>query len=193
MANPFAEAVVPNPFTASSPAPAPQSAPGPLVWPGEGDPFATGDPFAAPVRFSRAPNMTSLNGRLLLFRPKSSATVEKVDPVTGAKRPVLRVTSDIDVLDGEFPIREIDGKLNEPTGNAFDDSHYEDVWVESASIANNLQAILSGKVPGATMVLGRVKRVKTKSGFIAWVLEDPTDADKVVARQYLARHSNPLA
>lgn len=173
---------VTDPFAASVPAAA-------------ADPFDSGtDPFGAPApRRAKGPNIESLKGRLLLFTPKNIKTVSKVPPGQREAVDIERCTADVTVLDGEFPIRHIDGRTKEPTGQTFTDRAYADMWIDNIALVNAMRKAVSGQAP--PMVLGRLGRVPNSNPQMSpvWVLTDPTPQDIATARAYLAKTADPFA
>ena len=68
---------------------------------------------------------------------------------------------------------------------ALDGDHKAETWEGALVFPRVLQSQLSGKVGG--MVLGRLGKGEAKPGQSApWKLDDPTDADRDIARKYLA-------
>jgi hypothetical protein len=159
------------------------------------DPFSNeqGDPFGDPQRNSNRPNMAELYGRLILLEPRKIETVKNnlsSDP--GAT--VDRLTTDLDILDGEFPIVRLDGR----TGQTFDklrppkpqpepltERHYDSMWINPTGIVNACRASVAGR--GPRMILGRVRLGEAKAGMSApYYLEPGSEKDKDAAREYLA-------
>jgi hypothetical protein len=101
-----------------------------------------------------------LNGRLLLIQPHSN---EEVDTVHGRAK---AVRADIVVLDGPGAPEEYIDTLIFPK-------------VVSGQVRTN--------VGTGRRNLGRLGQGNKKPGQSApWILADPTDADKAIARQYLS-------
>jgi hypothetical protein len=101
-----------------------------------------------------------LNGRLLLIQPHSN---EEVDTVHGRSK---AVRADIVVLDGPGAPEEYIDTLIFPK-------------VVSGQVRTN--------VGTGRRNLGRLGQGNKKPGQSApWILADPTDADKAIARQYLS-------
>jgi hypothetical protein len=140
------------------------------------DPFAApngtpdGDPFAAPAAIiSEYPEMETLRGRLLMFKPS------KFDAnLSSAKYPEKkydRITTDVHVIDGG-PVP------------AFDTTSFTDMYVSQSRILAQLKQGLENR----HMVLGRLntyKPGKAEKGN-PWGLTDPTEADKAAARAFIA-------
>lgn len=160
------------------------------------DPFnAGGDPFGAPApRITNRVNIESLKGRLLLFTPKNIKAVSKtIQEGQNTKTvEVDRCTADVAVLDGEFPIKHIDGITKEFTGRTFDERVYPDMWIDPVGLVNAMRKAVARQAP--PMVLGRLGRVPNPKGLSPiWVLQDPTPADIATARAYLAKTVDPFA
>lgn len=119
------------------------------------------DAFVSPSEAQGQFDPKALNGRLILFTPQ-----EYVEHITTAFNPdkdAVRVS--YVVLDGPDTPESVEGAF---------------VWQGA------LIGALKGRV-GAGMVLGRLgQRPPSKPGMSpAWVLNDPTDEDKQIARRYL--------
>jgi hypothetical protein len=124
------------------------------------------DPFASPARGSFTPK--DLNGRLLLITPHM---VEKDITTDYGVSDAIR--ADVVVLDGD---------------DAPDEK--ENVLIFQKALQGNLRGQL-----GKGKVLGRLGQGEAKKGQSApWILADPTEADKVMARAYIASHqSDPFS
>jgi hypothetical protein len=117
------------------------------------------DEFDGPAA-ATALNLEALKGRLLLIKP--SRVEVGISTVLGAKDATV---ADVHVLDGDSP-----GEL---LGDAF-------------IFPKVLQAQLRANVSSGRYTLGRLGQGVAKKGQNPpWKLEDPTDADKEVARKYL--------
>lgn len=124
----------------------------------------TNDLFDAPSSGSGV-KITEFEGQLLLLTPTA---VEKDIPTAYGAADATTVT--IVVLDGAGAGEE-----------------HVDVKVFQKA----LQGQLRPKVGTGRMVLGRLGRGTAKPGQSApWLLADPTEQDKQVARDYLARQQN---
>lgn len=116
------------------------------------------DPFSSPATSSFSPK--DIDGRLLLITPHEIQKDVVTDYGTSDA-----TRADVVVLDG-------DGAPDEKSG----------VLIFQKALQGNLRAAL-----GKGMVLGRLGQGVAKKGQSApWILTDPTEADKVIARQYLA-------
>jgi hypothetical protein len=101
-----------------------------------------------------------LNGRLLLIQPHSS---EEIDTVHGRSK---AVRADIVVLDGPGAPEEI---------------------IDTLIFPKVVSGQVRGNVGTGRRNLGRLGQGNKKPGQTApWILADPTDADKAVARAYLS-------
>lgn len=124
------------------------------------------DPFqTARSGFVRLDDLT---GRLLLVVPQSIEERESTLPGSQGRK-YDSITADVIVLDGDTNdvIEEIPTTL-------------ESVFFSGAVVVNQLR----GAVKGNKMVLGRLGKQKSQTkGFgDAWVLQEPDEADKKVAR-----------
>jgi len=113
-----------------------------------------------------------VNGRLLLISPLSSGERESTLPNSQGKGYTF-IETDTVVLDGNV------------------DDMIDEVPMILEGFQYSGQAITAQLLPAVRkggMVLGRLgqKPSATKSFGPAWVLMEPTDADKAVARKYLA-------
>lgn len=194
MTNPFALDTTPAAAAspvATIPTPAPAT-PAPAVQPFGGD-----DPFSGPApQQARGPRLREMYGRLLLLVPHKleeglvSRTYTNPDGT-----PVIndRMTADVIVLDGE-PINyggkpeamppvahtKVAGVPHKTTA----------MFISSAGLISQCREALAKKItqgsPG--LVLGRLTRGESSGkGEPPWLLTQPTDADKQIARQYLAQ------
>jgi len=183
MTNPFA-----LPTTAPAPATATPVAPAPAIAP-DVDPF--GDP-SAPL--PKAPRFRELYGRLLLLVPKSIARDRVSRQFRDAAGNPLRqdtMTMDLIVLDGG-PIH-YGGRPEEvppvPHTMVQEPPHrWVDVLDSHVGIISQCREALAARTAGRPgMVLGRLgKGVDSGTGSAPWLLSPATDADKAIARQYLA-------
>ncbi|MBX6386083.1 MAG: hypothetical protein IRZ07_24435 [Microbispora sp.] len=126
----------------------------------------TNDLFDAPSSSSGGVKITEFDGQLLLITP----TAHEKDIAT-SYGPADAVSVDLVVLDG---------------ANAGEEHTGIRVFQRA------LQGQLRPKVGTGRMVLGRLGRGTAKPGQSApWLLSDPTESDKQIARDYLARKANP--
>lgn len=113
-----------------------------------------------------------VNGRLVLITPLSSGERESTLPGSQGKMYAF-IETDTVVLDGTV------------------DDMIDEVPMLLEGFQYSGQAITAQLLPSlhkSTMVLGRLgqKPSQTKGFGPAWVLQEPTEEDKVVARKYLA-------
>lgn len=121
--------------------------------------------FDAPSSSSGGVKITDFDGQLLLITPTAHET-----NIPTAYGPADAVTANIAVLDGN-------GAGQEHTGVRI--------------FQKALQGQLRPKVGTGRMVLGRLGRGTAKPGQSApWLLADPTEQDKQVARDYINRSGN---
>lgn len=109
-----------------------------------------------------------LQGRLLLITPSGTGTrTSKTDG-----KEYTYVISDVVILDGDV------SDIIEDVPMELDDFQFSGV---------NLVGQLTPKIKKGRKVLGRLSRKPAQQkGFTqAWILADPTEADKVLARKYL--------
>lgn len=170
---------------------------------------AVTDPFSAPAsggakypkleirdddnQIVKDPNC--LHGRLLMITPLKVETVpNRLSQVPGATQE--RVTADVVVLDDQTVygpssvIGPPEGEL-EQVPAAFDGMYFS-----QAALVSQMRKATKANMAGADpkrMVLGRLKKEppKEKGRYPTWVLADPTEADKQLARNYLAT-KNPF-
>lgn len=108
--------------------------------------------------------ITEFEGMLLLCSPTEQR--ENINTTFGAADAVV---TDLTVLDGKDEGQQHSGVL---------------------VFQKQLQGQLRPKIGTGRMVLGRLGRGVAKAGQSApWVLQDPTDADKAKAREYLTRET----
>lgn len=143
------------------------------------------DPFMdAPEPTSAFPKVRDLKGYLVLFTPTK---IERGIPSNfrdkqGNVQLQDRVTTDIAILDG--PLED------------FEDVEFDGMWISNDTIVGQLAKALK-KGDGA-MVLARVDTPDPKKAAGTgnpWKLVVPTDADRQVARDYLAakKEEDPFA
>lgn len=118
-------------------------------------------------------------GRLLLITPTDSGTRQSTLPGQTDKEYIYIVTDTV-VLDGD-----VDDMVDEIP------LLLEDFQFSGQAITAQLQPALRKK----GMVLGRLgqKPSQTKGFGDAWVLAEPSEADKVIARNYLAEEEKRKA
>lgn len=168
------------------------------------DPFSTeqGDPFGDPERNNSRPNMAELYGRLILLTPKKIETVKNnLSSEPGAMQD--RLTADLDILTGEFPIVRLDGKTGltfdkvrppKPQPDPLTERHYDAMWITQVGIVNACRKSVAGR--GPRMILGWVRLGEAKPGWNApYYLEPASEEDKKICRDYLDRQAtaNPQA
>lgn len=119
------------------------------------------DAFSSPSEASSGIKITDFKGRLLLVTP-----TEYVENITTSFGDKDAVRADIAVLDG-------------PDAGSTHDS----ILIFQGTIIGQTKNRI-----GKGMVLGRLgQKAASKPGYNpAWILEDPTDEDKTVARAHLA-------
>lgn len=111
-----------------------------------------------------------LEGRLLLIKPLSVGERESTQPGSLGKMYEF-VETDTVVLDGE-PSEMIETVPFDVEGFQFSGAR--------------VVGFLKPKVRTGRMALGRLVRVKVKGRTDAWELQPPTDADREIARAYIA-------
>lgn len=145
------------------------------------------DPFQDPTpRVAQHASADSFRGRLILIEPvKVERDVPKMaNQPNGPKGD--RVTATVTVVDGQGPV-QIYAKTV-PTGKFLDGPTYRGVWFNQDQISAGLQTE-DGKSL-LKMVLCRIDTLQpgTTAGVgNPWVINAVTDADKDVARHFLAR------
>lgn len=174
---------------ATTPDPTGYGATPPDPWTGGGDPF--GDP--APQE-ARAPRFRELYGRLLLLVPKkleAGIVSSRFKNPDGSAQTQDRMTADIIVLDG--------GTIHyggEPekipsvphTKTAEPPARWDNAYISFTGIISQCREALVKR----GMVLGRLsKGADDSKGNPPWLLQPATDADKVLARQWLAAQPPP--
>lgn len=131
------------------------------------DPFATAGE-AKEEAGSDFAQFKDFVGELVLIIPKKyEEEVESkfANPNKGGRKVQDRITADCVVLDTKAPA---------------DSVKHDGVWINYGRIIK----VTKGKVNGG-MVLGRVVTEDLAGGNTAYDLEDPTDAEKQVARDYI--------
>lgn len=132
------------------------------------------DPFEDAKPASLFPSMEQLAGRLVMVKPLD---ITKDIPSTKYKdskgRPVLsdRIDADVTVVDG--PVE------------GFDTTEFKSMWISGSYQVTQL----TGPLTRGTQLLGRVNLKdpsRAKGQGNPWGFNSPTDADKQIARDYLA-------
>jgi hypothetical protein len=194
--NPFALDTPPAPAPAtavavqSQPSPAPQQFAAPAA-PAAAQQFGD-DPFSGPAPQSERPRVLDLFGRLLLIVPVKVEIVKN----TLSKEPGAtqeRMTADVVVLDG--------GQLSfggnpEKLGGAPHTKvapvpmKIDRLYMSQAGLVSQCRVALARRQSGQPggMVLGRlsVGQAKEAGQNAPYLLTEATEADKAIARQYLA-------
>lgn len=143
------------------------------------------DPFAGPAEvLSVFPSVASFRGRLVIIEPTGYEydVPNQDDPSKKADR----VTATVTVVDGSGDVELMPG--GDPSGKFIPGPEYRGVWIGQERL---VQQLLKDYERGRThkMVLGRFETfkpgVKPRKGN-PWGLLPPTEADKQVARQFLA-------
>lgn len=205
MTNPFAlatppaaaaPAAQPNPFAAAQPTPgasAPATvAPQPFASPAIAQTAPGDDPFSAPApQAPRGPRLRDLYGRLLLLVPVKLE--QGVPNRLQAGTTQDRMTADVIVLDGG-PIA-FGGKPEAVPSVPHDKTAQvphktPGQYISSSGLISQCREALAKRAQGQPgMVLGRlgVGTKKEEGQSAPWLLSIPTDADKALARQYLAQ------
>lgn len=159
------------------------------------DPFAGGDdPFAGPApQQPRGPRLLDMYGRLLLLVPHLVETVPNRNPGAPAGATQQRMTADVIILDGGpcaygGQPEKLGGAPHDKTASIPHKSPR--MFVSSAGLVSQCREALAKRITTGTpgMVLGRLKVgvPKDSTQNPPYLLELPTDADKAIARQYLA-------
>lgn len=192
---PAAPAAQPNPF-AAAPAPAAPAAPAAQPAPVAASPapgaFDGGDPFSAPApQAARGPRVRDLYGRLLLIVPiKLEENIpNRIEPGKFQDR----MTADVITLDGG-PISF--GGAPEATPPVPHDKtatvphKTARQYVSNSGLISQCREALAKRLRGEPgMVLGRlgVGAKPANGGNAPYLLSPPTEADKQIARAYLAQ------
>ena len=190
MTNPFALDTPPvaTPVPVAIPVAAPVTQPVPDA---VAQPFDGGDPFDAPApQAARGPRVRDMYGRLLLIIPHKLE--EGVPNKMDAGKLQDRMTADVVILDGgpiafggapeKVPPRPHTQQANVPLKNTRQ-------YISSVGLISQCRDALAKKVrtgqPG--MVLGRLNVGEAKGDQAPpYLLTPATDADKAIARAYLA-------
>lgn len=202
-----------NPYAATAPAPAPVAAPTPYTPPAPATapapqfaapaptpapvaPAASGDPFGDPApQAARGPRLREMYGRLVLITPKLVERVPARDEKARAQShdgKVDRMTADVVILDGG-PCA-YGGEPEKPGGAPHDKvaqppHRNRDMFISSAGLISQCRDALAKRQAGQPgMVLGRLRVGAAKQADYnpPWLLDPATDADKAIARAYLA-------
>lgn len=141
------------------------------------------DPFAAPADIvSEFPSAASFKGRLVLIQPTK---LELDRPKDNGQLEDL-VTATVTVVDGEGDVQLCPSQV--PSGIYVPGPVYPGVWFSQDRV---VKAICPGRKLSSQMRLGRLNTFKpgpAKKGN-PWGLEAPTDADKQMARDFLAKQA----
>lgn len=142
------------------------------------------DPFAAPAPIpSEFPTVASFRGRLVLIQPQKIESVPNNLGAPGAMQD--RVTATVSVVDGQGPVPVF--KNNAHTGQWLEGPSWSGVWLQAEVISKQLAP--NGQITQGSMVLARIDtrtpgEIPRKGN--PWGLIDPTEADKQLARDFLA-------
>jgi hypothetical protein len=182
-ANPYA---MPAAAPAVVTAPVQQSTPTPAPAPASGDPF--GDP--AP-QAPRGPRLQEMAGRLILITPKLTERVLSSDPKRAGEYDT-RMTADVVILDGGPCAYGGKPEGRPPTAHtqtAQIPHRNRDMYISSVGLVSQCREALERRQRGEPgMVLGRLGYGEAKRADYSapWLLSAATDADKAIARAYLA-------
>lgn len=144
------------------------------------------DPFADPTpRTSEFASADSFRGRLILIEPnKVERDIPKqANQPNGPKGD--RVTATVTVVDGLGPVQIYSQRV--PTGAYLDGPEHIGVWFNQDQLASGLQTLKKDAL--LKMVLCRIDTLKpgTPAGQgNPWVMSVASDADKQLARDFLA-------
>lgn len=142
------------------------------------------DPFASPAPIpSEFPTVASFRGRLVLIQPQKIESVPNNLGAPGAMQD--RVTATVSVVDGQGPVPVF--KNNVHTGQWLEGPSWSGVWLQAEVISKQLAP--NGQIAQGSMVLARIDtrtpgEIPRKGN--PWGLIDPTEADKQLARDFLA-------
>lgn len=146
------------------------------------DPFAT--PQDNPIP-STHPSAASFRGRLILIEPtRFERDVPKKDRSGEFED---KITATVSVVDGSGPVELMDQQI--PTGQFLEGTEFTGVWFTQQRVVASLVNAKT-KQP-VRMMLGRLQTYKpgpAKQGN-PWGLEEPSEADKQTARDYLAKRN----
>jgi len=183
-ANPFAYDTPTTAATAPATAPLPPTAPAPVT--------DDGDPFSGPApQEARGPRLREMYGRLLLIIPHKleEGIPNRLDPRGGTQD---RMTADVVILDGGSVSYGGKPEATPPkphTKVAGTPHKNSRMFISAVGMISQCREALAKKIrsgqPG--MVLGRLSVGEAKGDQNPpYMLTPPTDADKAVARAYLA-------
>ena len=147
------------------------------------------DPFADPTpRQSNFASADSFRGRLVIIEPtKVEHDVPKQSTVPNGPKGD-RVTATVTVVDGQGPVQTFANRV--PTGNFLDGDVHRGVWFNQEQLAAGLLE-LDGKTL-KKMVLCRIDTLKPGAPAgqgNPWTMAAATDAEKQIARNYLANRT----
>lgn len=151
------------------------------------DPFAT--PQDNPIP-SEHPSAASFRGRLILIEPtKYEPNLPKRDKPGEFQD---KITATVTVIDGSGPVELMPQQV--PSGQFIEGPEYAGVWFSQQRIT---AALVNAKTKQPVkMMLGRLDTYKggpAKEGN-PWGIQEPSEADKQIARNYLAkRHADRAA
>ena len=145
------------------------------------------DPFDAPGSkgAGKFPAMKQLKGRLLLIEP--TRLDKQITSNLNPDKKVDRMSANVTVLDGD-PITNVldkDGDVVHEFDEPLAAPHtMEDMYISQTVLVNQLRKAYKAesKVLGRLVQLPAARPGENK----AWAFEEPTDADKDIARGYLA-------
>lgn len=186
-----APATAPAPVPTPTPVPAPVPTPAPAPAPAPAAPVG-GDPFGDPApQAPRGPRLQEMAGRLILITPKLTERVLSSDPKRAGEYDT-RMTADVVILDGGpcayggkpegRPPTQHDKVAQLPHRN-------KDMYVSSVGLVSQCREALEKRQRGEPgMVLGRLGYGEQKRADYSapWLLAAATDADRAIARAYLA-------
>jgi len=143
------------------------------------------DPFAAPAAIaSEFASADSFRGRLVLITPTGFEldVPNQQDPGKKADR----LTATVTTVDGQGPVQVYAQKV--PTGKFLEGPEHKGVWFSQDRIVRGVVGD-TRSIAGRGPVLARIETFKP--GKVAglgnpWGLVDPTEADKQLARDFLA-------
>jgi hypothetical protein len=146
------------------------------------------DPFAAPAPIaSEFASADSFRGRLVLIEPTGLEL--DVPNQTDPSKKADRLTATVTTVDGQGPVQIFSQK--QPTGKFLDGPAHKGVWFSQDRIVKGVIGD-SRSLVGKGMVLARLETYKPGKGAgigNPWGLVDPTDADKQLARDFLANRT----
>lgn len=147
------------------------------------------DPFAEPLDIaSEFPSASSFRGRLVLIQPtKVEWDVPKRDKNKQGETE-NKVTATVTVIDGSGPVELCPQQV--PSGVFIEGPVYTGVWFTQKRVVEGLVNVKTRQP--LPMVLGRLETYKP--GKVAkegnpWGIIKPTEADKQMARDFLAKQA----